>query len=44
MLIERIFPSGGWCISDIIDGILVVRRYFVYSKRDAIAKFKRDTK
>lgn len=42
MLIERIFPSGGWCISDIVDGYFVTRRYFGYTKRESIKQFRED--
>jgi len=40
MSIERMFPSGGWRISDIIGNYLVTRRYFGYTKREAIAEFR----
>lgn len=42
MMIEKI--TGGYCISDLIDGHLVTRRYFGHTKREALANFKRDTK
>ena len=38
MLIERI--NGGWCISDIIEGYLITRRYFGYTKSESIRMFK----
>ena len=38
MLVERI--NGGWCISDIINGYLVTRRYFGYTKRESMRLFK----
>lgn len=44
MIVERMTPSGGWRVSAMIGGYLVTRRYFGYSKREAIAKFKDETK
>lgn len=44
MTIERMTPSGGWMISAVIGGYLVTRRYFGYSKREAIAEFQDETK
>lgn len=44
MIVERMTPSGGWLISAMIGGYLVTRRYFGYSKREAIAEFKDETK
>jgi hypothetical protein len=32
--------QGAWRISDIIDGHLVSRVYFYYTKREAIAEFR----
>lgn len=43
MTIERMTPSGGWLITAIIGGYLVTRRYFGYSKREALAMFKDET-
>lgn len=42
MLIER-NTQGAWVISDIIDGYLVTRKYYGYTKRDAVREFKADT-
>lgn len=44
MMVKRMTPSGGWMVSAMIGGYLVSRRYFGYSKREAIAKFKDETK
>lgn len=40
MLIEKSFPSGALVISEIINDVLVTRRYFGYSKRDTIRQFR----
>jgi len=40
MIIERMFPSGGYCITDIVNGYFVTRRYFGYTKREAVRRFK----
>jgi len=44
MNIERMFPSGGWLVSDIINGQYVKRRYFGYTKKQAIEDFKQEIK
>ena len=44
MNVEKLFPSGAYSISDIINGQLVTRRYMGYTKREAIAQFKAETK
>lgn len=35
--------QGAWLISDIIDGHLVRRQYFGYTKKEAIAAFKAES-
>lgn len=40
MTIERMFPSGGWMVSAMVDGQRVVRRYFDYTRREAIRLFR----
>lgn len=35
--------EGAWVISDIVDGYLVTRRYYGYSKREAMRLFRRET-
>jgi hypothetical protein len=42
MTVTKLFPSGCWEICDIIDGIFVSRRYFFYTKKEAIAEFKKE--
>lgn len=39
MSIERNY-SGAWVISDIIEGYLVTRQYYFYTKREAIRQFR----
>jgi hypothetical protein len=39
MSIERL-PNGGYLIATVLNGTRVKRKYFGYSKRDAIALFK----
>ena len=43
MSIERNF-EGAYVVSDIIGGYLVVRRYYGYTKKEAIALFKSEMK
>lgn len=40
MTTERIFPSGAWRVSDIIDGYYVSRQYIGYTKREAERAFR----
>jgi hypothetical protein len=42
MLIERI--NGGWSICELIGGHLERRRYFGYTRREAVKLFKEETK
>jgi hypothetical protein len=42
MTIERTF-QGAWRISGMIDGYLVTRQFFGYTKKEAIAAFKEAT-
>ena len=44
MTICKAFPSGAWQVSDIIGGYLVTRTYYGYTKREAIALFRAETK
>lgn len=39
MTIERNY-EGAWVVSDIVNGYRVTRRYYYYSKREALAMFK----
>lgn len=36
---ERAFPSGAWNVSAIVNGYLMRRTYFGYTKREAIDLF-----
>ena len=36
--------EGAWRITDIVDGYLVTRRYYGYTKREAIKLFKEETR
>jgi hypothetical protein len=42
MTIERTF-QGAWRISGMVDGYLVTRQFFGYTKKEAIAAFKEAT-
>ena len=44
MTIERMFPSGAYRIDAVIDGYLVTKWYYGYTKREAIRLFKEETK
>jgi hypothetical protein len=44
MTIERMFPSGGYRIDAVIDGYLVTKWYYGYTKREAIKLFKEQTR
>jgi len=41
MLVEKNY-EGAWVVSDIVGGYWVSRRYYYYTKREALAKFKRE--
>ena len=43
MSIEKTF-QGAWRISVVLDNHLVTRQYFEYTRAEAIAQFKQDTK
>lgn len=36
--------EGAWVVSDIVAGYLMTRRYYYYTKREALAAFKREIK
>jgi hypothetical protein len=44
MTIERMFPSGGYRIDVVVDGYLVTKWYYGYTKREAIKLFKEQTR
>jgi hypothetical protein len=41
---EKVFPSGAWRISDIINGEYITRQYMGYTKKEAMAEFRAETK
>ena len=41
---ERMFPSGGWLLSSIVNGQYIARRYFGYTLREAKAQFREELK
>ena len=43
MMIEK-NNYGAWVISDIIGGYRVARQYYGYTKREAVALFRADSK
>lgn len=42
MTIEKTFPLAGYRITDIVDGRYISKLYLGYTKRHAIALFKKD--
>jgi hypothetical protein len=44
MTVERMFPSGGYRIDDVVGGYLVTKWYYGYTKREAIKLFKEETR
>jgi hypothetical protein len=34
--------EGAWVVSDIVNGYRVSRRYYYYTKREALAMFRRE--
>lgn len=43
MLIER-NRAGAWVVSDLIGGYLVTHIYYEFTKREAVAAFRKETK
>jgi hypothetical protein len=43
MTVERNY-EGAWIVSDIVGGYWVTRRYYYYSKREALAMFRREVR
>lgn len=41
MIVEK-NREGAWVVSDSIGGYLVTRRYYFYTKREAVRLFKRE--
>lgn len=44
MTVERMFPSGGWLCYAVHNGRYIARRYFGYTKKEAIQLFNRELK
>ena len=44
MIVEKSFPSGAWVISETHDGYLTTRRYYGYTKKEAMACFREELK
>jgi hypothetical protein len=43
MIAEKNY-EGAWVVSDIVGGYLVTRRYYYYSKREALAMFRAEAR
>lgn len=43
LLVEKTFPAGAYQVSGTIDGVLVTRTYFYFTKQEAISKFIRES-
>ena len=41
-VVSRLFPSGAWEVSDIVAGYWVRRTYYGYTRREAVALFRRE--
>lgn len=35
-------PNGSWTVSEIVDGYLVTRTYYGYTRRESLAQFRRE--
>lgn len=44
MTATKLFPSGAWQVCAVVRGYLVTRTYYGYSKREALAMFKREVR
>ena len=42
MTVERMKPSGGYLITDTVNGYLFKRCYFQYTRAEAIAEFRQE--
>lgn len=42
MTATKLFPSGAWQISAMLNGYLVTRTYFGYTKREALKAFREE--
>ena len=43
MTIEKNY-EGAWVVSDIVGGYLVTRRYYFYTKREAVRLFRQEVR
>ena len=43
MIVERNY-EGAYVVSDIVDGFRVCRRYYGYTRREALAMFRREVR
>ena len=41
-IVSRLYPSGAWEVSDIVAGYWVRRTYYGYTRRQAVALFRRE--
>jgi hypothetical protein len=41
-VVSRLYPSGAWEVSDIVGGYWVARTYYGYTRREAVALFRRE--
>jgi len=41
-MVERVSHSGAWIVSDIVGGYRVARTYYGYTRRQAVALFRRE--
>jgi hypothetical protein len=39
---SRLYPSGAWEVSDIVGGYRVARTYYGYTRREAVALYRRE--
>ena len=44
MTIKKLFPSGAWCVTDMVGAHLVQRVYYGYTKREALREARTEFK
>jgi hypothetical protein len=44
MTVERLTITGGWAVTDVVNGYLVHRQYYGYNKRQAVREFREEMK
>lgn len=42
--VEKVFPSGALRVSSIVNGALMTRTYYGYTRREAVRLFKAEAK